>query len=332
MAERRSFSHRRVFAGLVVSLVLAAGAAVYLYYAYIQYDRVAARHLPPGTGAALRLDLEKVVLYEPVRRHLLPLANEGSRGRPEGGRPTRLEQVQSATGIELGVDLRELVLGWGPGPGDWVLVVGGRFPREGVLDGLQRVLSEEGAAWRRSPDGAALLSARGIAMGQSSDGSLIAAANEATLRGALPVTDTQQRLALSSEGPGAFAVSGDRARTLVPAALRLLAPPLRAVDDIEHVQGQLALGPELVLTTHVRLRGPAAEQVVQQLGQLSRGARGLAALPGAPAGPLLAAERLKAEAESPTVVRVTASWTRDEVDAAAQELAALLRALFGWSG
>src|SRR5690606_26431650 len=104
--------------------------------------------------------------------------------------------------IELGVDLRELVLGWGPGATEWVLVVGGRFPREGVLDGLQRVLNEEGAVWRRSPDGAALLSERGIALGQAADGSLIAASNESALRGALPVTDTQERLGLPLEGPG----------------------------------------------------------------------------------------------------------------------------------
>ncbi len=332
MSERPSFSHRRVFVGLALSLLAAAGAAVYLYFTYIQYDRVAALHLPPNTAAALRLDLEKVVLYEPVRRHLLPLANEVPPGR-QGARapgPTRLERVQSATGIELGVDLRELVLGWGPGPTDWVLVVGGRFPRKAVLEGVQRVLGEEGVVWGLSQDGAALVSEGGIALGQAGDGTLIAAANEALLRAALPVTDAHRRLALPVEGPAGFAVQGDQVRALIPAPLRFLVPSLRAVDEIEHVHGELALGPELVLETQLRLRGSTAEQVVQQLQQLSQNARGLAALPGVPAGPLQAAERLSAEVDGPQGVRVTASWTREEVDSAARELAGLLRAVFGW--
>jgi len=333
MSERPSFSHRRVFVGFALSLLAAAGAAIYLYVAYIRYDRGAALHLPQGTAAALRLDLEKVVLYEPVRRHLLPLANELPPGRSGAQVParTRLERVQSATGIELGVDLRELVLGWGPGPADWVLIVGGRFPRTGVLDGLQRVLGEEGAVWHRSSDGAALISQGGIALGQAVDGTLIAASNEASLRAALPLTDTHQRLELPTEGPGGFALQGDRVRALIPVPLRLLVPPLRVVDDIEHVHGDLALGPEVVLSTQLRLQSATAEQVVQQLQQLSQNARRLAALPGVPAGPVQAAERLAAEVNGPQEVRVTASWTRDEVDAAARELAGVLRTLFGWA-
>ena len=46
MSERPSFSHRRVFVGFALSLLAAAGAAIYLYVAYIRYDRVAALHLP----------------------------------------------------------------------------------------------------------------------------------------------------------------------------------------------------------------------------------------------------------------------------------------------
>ena len=68
--ERRSFSHRVVFSGLVLSLVLALGVAGYIYFRYVRYERVAAQHVPAGSVAALRVDLEKVVLARAVRWHL----------------------------------------------------------------------------------------------------------------------------------------------------------------------------------------------------------------------------------------------------------------------
>lgn len=334
MDERRFFSFRTILLGLLVSFALAAAAAVYLYYVYIQYDRVAALHLAPGTRGALRLDLEKVVLYEPIRRHVLPLANErrkAANAAPVPAAPSRLDRVQAATRIELGVDLRELVLGWGPGPTDWVLVVGGRFPREGVIEGLERVFREEGAPWTRSSDGAVLVSSGGIALGQAKDGSLIGASREEVLRSALPANSVYEQLGLSREGAGGYALDGDALRTAVPPALRLVAPPLGVVDDVRSVRGDIALGAEVTLTSQVQLRQATAPAVAEQLGRLSSGARGLALLPGAPQGALRAVERLQTSVEAPDRVRVTASWSRDEVDAAAAELANLLRALFGWS-
>jgi hypothetical protein len=334
MAERRSFSFRTVLLGLLVSFALAGAAAVYLYYVYLQYERVAARHLPRDTRAAVRLDLEKVVLYEPIRRHVLPLANERARagGADSAARPTRLERIQSATGIELGVDLRELVLGWGPGPGDWVLVVGGRFPRDGVLPGLERVLREEGHPWSRSADGSALLSPEGHALGQAADGSLIAASGEQVLRSALPDSDTFERLGLPLAGPGGFAVGGEAVRGFVPPALRLLAPPLGVVDQIQRVEGRLELGPDMAVTSDVHVQGATAEQVAEGFRRLAGGARAIALLPGAPQGPLRAAERLQVAVASPAQVQLTARWTREEVDAAAADLARFLRTLFGWTG
>lgn len=333
MAERRSFSFRTILIGLLVSFVLAGAAAVYLYYEYIQYERVAARHLPANTQAAVRLDLEKVVLYEPIRRHVLPLANEHARAASGAGpaRPTRLERIQNATGIELGVDLRELVLGWGPGAADWVLVVGGRFRREGVLAGLERVLREEGHSWSRTADGLALVSPEGFALGQATDGSLIAASGERLLRAALPVHPTHQELGLPLTGPGGFAVRGEVLRQFVPTPLRLLAPPLGVVDHVQRVQGELELGADMTVTSDVLVQGASAEQVAEGFRRLAGGARAFTLLPGAPQGALRAAERLEMAVAAPDRVQLKARWTRQEVDAAAADLAALLRTLFGWS-
>lgn len=331
MENRRSFSYRTVFIGLAASLLLAAVGAVFIYFAYVRYERVAAHHLPPGAQGALRIDLEKVVLFEPVRRHILPLAEERS-GPAAGARPSRLDRIQSATGIELAVDLRELMLGWGPGAADWVVVLGGRFPRKGVLEGLERVLQEEGVPWRRSADGVALLAPGGIALGQATDGALVGASSEPLLRSALPPTDSFQRLGLSVTGPGGFAVSGQALRTLTPPVLRELVPALGLVDDVSRVHGDADLGSDVAVTSFIQLERNSAERVAEGVRSLSGGARRLGWLPSVPGRSLLeVAERLEPTVESPHTVRVTARWSREEVDKAAAELARVLRRLFGWT-
>lgn len=332
MENRRSFSYRAVFLGLAASLLLAAAAAVFIYFTYVRYERVAARHLPPGAQAALRIDVEKVVLFEPVRRHVFPLVEERSQAAATGARPSRLERIQSATGIELAVDLRELVVGWGPGPTDWVLVLGGLFPRKGVLEGLERVLQEEGFSWRRTADGVALVGPGGIAWGQATDGALIGASSERLLRSALPPTDSFQRLGLSLSGPGGFGVSGQALRTLAPSPLRTAVPALSLVEDVRRVHGDAELGSDVAVTSFIDLERGSAEQVAESIRSLSGGARRLGWLPAVPGRPLLeVAERLEPTVESPHTVRVTARWSREEVDKAAAELARALRRLFGWA-
>ena len=94
-----------VFFGLLLSAGIAAAV---MYFKLLHYQRVAALHLPPDTTAAARIDVENVALFEPVRKHLLPLANTLRAGDPR--LKPRLKRLEQHTRIEFAVDLREIAV------------------------------------------------------------------------------------------------------------------------------------------------------------------------------------------------------------------------------
>jgi hypothetical protein len=179
MNARRSFSHGQVYAGLVVSLLLAAGAAAFIYARYVRFDPVAERHLPDDVSFALRLNVEQAVVYEPFRQHILPLLEWG-RQVPE----TRLSRFEKETTIELGVDLRELLLAETE-QGQWLVLLGGHFPREGVAAGTARMLKEEGLEGQVLPSPERLVLPSGVSFGATGDGVLVLASSEELLLDAL---------------------------------------------------------------------------------------------------------------------------------------------------
>jgi hypothetical protein len=328
-SERRSFSHRTVFVGLVISLICAVGVAVYIYFRYVRYERVAATHVPAGTQVALRIDLEKVVLFEPVRAHVLELINERPTNMPE----SRLERLRHYTGIELGVDARELVLASGPGAADFEIVVAGLFRSEMFLSGVERMMADEGHPLTRSADGTLLIAPGGLALGQASDRAIVLGSSERTARAALTSSTAYQALGLSRVGPGGFAVTGDALRGWVPAPLRLLLPNLAAVDDVTRVRGDAQLGTDVTLTTLVELRQGSSPDAARRVQDLLAALQAAARLPLG-GGPVAAAGNVvsrfaAAPSVDPGTVTLTATWTRDEVDGAAAYLASQLRGVLG---
>ncbi len=189
--------------------VLAVFAAVVIYVRVLSYDRVAARHLPPDTIEVARVDVERVLLYEPVRKHWFPLADEIGRG-PHSESEPRLERIHRVTKLELGLDLREIVLGRGPSPGEWVLVLGGKFPHEGVVAGIAKVLTEEGTAWTLSGDGQIARTESGLTIGQADDGVIIIGPSEDRVRAALPESRVYEQLGIPLGGNAALAAEGKR--------------------------------------------------------------------------------------------------------------------------
>ncbi len=328
-AERKSFSHRTIYIGLAISLLCAVGVALYIYFRYVRYERVAAEHVPPGTVAALRVDLEKVVLYEPFRSRVLELVNERPTDMPE----SRLERLRHYTGIELGVDMRELVLAVGPGPMDFEIIVGGLFRSETFMPGVERMMADEGYPLTRSADGELLFTPAGLAIGQADDRTIVLASSERAARAALAPSTAYQTLGLSKEGPGGFALNGDVVRAVVPAPLRVLAPNLAVVDDISRVRGDLDLASDVGMTTFVELKqgtGQEAAQRIQSLLGVFAGAR--LPLAGGPLDGLgKAASRFRvAPSSTPGVVQLDARWDRAEVDAFAAAVAVELRKALGW--
>src|SRR5690606_4343079 len=82
------------------------------------------------------LDLEQVVLFEPFRRHVLPVVRDLL--AQQGGLPT----LEEKTGIDLAMDLREVMFARSNREGHWVVGVGGLFPQSDVVAGLHELVQE----------------------------------------------------------------------------------------------------------------------------------------------------------------------------------------------
>jgi len=171
-----------VFAVLGVSLTLAFALALYVYQRYVSYVPRVTRHMPSEYALALRLDIEQAVVYEPFRRHLLPLIEASRTQDPTGGRKSvsRLQALRDQTTIELGVDLRELGIAVDRA-GHWVVLLGGHFRRDEIVSGVARMLQREGIPVRLGGSPQRLVHQSGAAFAAADDGVLVLAQTEELL-------------------------------------------------------------------------------------------------------------------------------------------------------
>jgi hypothetical protein len=196
MDERPGLSSRVVFWGLGVSLALALGVAFFIYVRYVRYEPVATRHAPAAFHTVVHVNVQQAVVYEPFRKHLLHLFEAG-RKVPE----PRIMHLERKTTLELGVDMREAVFGFGP-TGSWLVSLGGLFRREAVVEGAGRMLSDEGVPFRLASSPSRLvLQNGGSGFSVAEDGTLVLASSESLLTEALPAQDARVGLG----GPGALA-------------------------------------------------------------------------------------------------------------------------------
>lgn len=286
----------------VVALVVGLGA----YFELLRYRRVAAHHVPADAVVAARIDVEQVVVYEPVRKHLVPLIDSlGSNGAG------RVERLRKQGGVNLGLELREIVVAVGPTARDWVVVVGGLFD-DRVLDHLETVVRSEGTPVTRQ-DGTLVLG-RKIVAARADDNALVFGPSLENVRRALPAQPTYGRLGLEDTGPGGFAV----ARLPIP-QIDQGVPGLQRGTQVRAV-GRLSLGPEMALTVHVDLAGPSSEREASQFAAELRGSL----------------DTLRRFAAQKGPVRITSSGSRVEltipldVDGLDRAAAAMASALGGW--
>lgn len=245
--DRPGHAPWRVLLALALSLLLAFGVAVGIWARYVRFEPRAARHVPAELSLRVRLDVEQAVVYEPFRRHLLPLVE---RGAPAG--PSRLLRLERETGIELGVDLRELVLGYDE-RGSWLVALAGHFRRDGVAQGVQRLLEAEGVALelRAAPERAVHASGRSCAVAE--DGTLLVASSEALLLAALPARAPRPEL-----GP--------------PAAYRRVAVDLSRPCCAPALRGgvlQVATGREFPASAQLNIGAPLSETVAAERARAS---------------------------------------------------------------
>ena len=303
--NRSGLGHRLVFTVFGLSLAVAMVGGIWIYFRFVAYGRVAARHLPDDTVLAARIDVETLLISDPVRARLLPLFDQGV---PDGALlKARHDRFRAHIGIELGRDLREIVLG--VSDAGWVLVFGGKFPKAGVVAALQTTLAEEHTPATLS-DGV-LLVQNGPAIGQASDGALVVASNLERLQAGLRGGEAYLRLGLPPEGAGGF-------------GLLVRDPPPPGFEHFQRVAGSVLLGERVEVDVGVQLQpGASAEPT-----GISRAFATLGASAPSDSSARRPLEHAEVQPHRADEVSVKLLWTRPELDAGAQWLAGLLTAQF----
>lgn len=324
MQERQSVSFRRLaWLGALLLAVAAAGAYV-AYVELLQYRRSAAEHLPPNTMFAARLDVEQVMLFDPVRRHLLPLIEvlppaPAGRDRAEHAAQTRLTRLRSA-GLNLGLDLRELVVATTADHG-WLIALGGLFPEAGMVGAIERVLQEESVGgWQRLDDRLEFAPS-GAVLAQAADGTLLLASERSTLASALPPSARYRTLGLAREGAGGAALA---AATSPPWAAYPGPPNWLAARQ---VTGSLRLDRDLELTVSIDVGDTARARALLAEARrwASAGAGSSGDLPAGASDPGGFWARTRSVELDGTSLKLLSSWRTSDVDRSARELAAWVR-------
>jgi hypothetical protein len=293
-----------------------------VYRLWIHYERRAAKHLPESAVAAARLDLEQVVLFEPFRQHVL-------------GTMKRLvteaewSELSEQLGVNFGMDLREVMVALGE-RGNWVLVIAGLFPDHVLVGRLD--------AWfhAHAPDVCHAVGERlecpglGIVAQQAADGSMIGAADVATLEQALVASERFVDLGLDLQSTAIqfgwrVAAPSSGVPSLAAAGLALV-PGSNVLGQTRAVGGRVLLEEddakvEVRFTPNdgIDVQGysaslESARQTLQTLATLGRPE-------AAGEATLLAKARISvARGAGASGVLVESSWPRRDIDRAAQLL------------
>lgn len=229
-----------MLAGLLLGLVI--------HRRYVGFERVVAHHVPPDAALVLRWDVEKVVLFEPTRRFLLPLLDAHPAGGPvpsaQGG-SLRRERVAERTQLQLGSDLREALVSFGPAPGEWALVLGGSFPNGDFLAKALPALEPDGF---RSVAPGRLQAPGGASLARATDGSLVLAPSPQRLEAVL----VARPLHPHTPRTGAGSLALYPARPGLPESVRQL---VSSLGDVSEVLASAEWGSPLAVDLRVSYRG-----------------------------------------------------------------------------
>lgn len=316
--------------GLVVVALTIAGA----YFAYVKlihYERHALEHLPIATEIAGRVDVERIVLFEPVRRYLLPLIDEiplGSNAQTAARAPAsgdRLARLRRAAGLNLGLDLREIGFGVTDKGQDWALSLGGLFPKTGMIDAIERVLRAEGAAHVVRTEQRLRFDPWGAVLAQADDGVLVLASRREILEEALPSSRRFERLGLPSDGPGSFAAS---APWLQRMGVSMFPSDAAWISNVERFVAHIRVGADIRVEGRLELRPAASAESARaglQRWTTENRSAGLHKTNsgdwGEEWGLLARFQHVDAEGNA---IHFTTSWNRAELGQAARDLASWL--------
>jgi hypothetical protein len=278
-----------VYVGLFLVFLAVLGAFFAGYWRFIRYERRALQHVPVASVFALRLDLQPVVLFEPVRRHLFPLLEKLSWGS------SGLARVEAASGVNLSMDLRELVLAT-QADGRWLLVAGGLFDAAKLEQAAAAVLNQ-------STPGKCHALTMGFDCGEFSfaaakDGTLLVGSESALVTQGEVVTPRYQSLNVNDRAAASWGL--DVQSAAAGGTLGAITA-LRALG-LTHARGELDLSDPLGVTVELTSDNPFLRgDGVRALGQL---------LPAAARGEVAV---LLGDAEVVTIGNITAirtKWSR----------------------
>lgn len=297
---------------IVLAVLLLAAGAVGAFFLWVRHPATAHRHIPDGTRLALRADAQVLATFRPVREHLWPLLFEA-----RGERSERLERIEAATGLRIPLDLREAVIA-SVDAQSWVLLVGGPLAPGRFVPGMEEVFAEEGlTGWKR--EGELLVHARGPALGQADDGTLVIGTGRPIVEASLPAHDGEA-LPLPPEGAVSFMVHEDAYRGAL--ALLPTVPGTDTLAKVHHLEGSLILSDEPALTLRLRpVAGVAPQSLRDDLDRdLGRLRLGLAFVPVDLLGAKEALSDRKLEVDGETVT-LAAPWPYADLDRAVKRLA-----------
>jgi hypothetical protein len=307
---------------IVFALLMGLGGYV-AYRELLHYDRRALQHVPVGAELVARVDLEQVLLFEPVRRHLLPLLDHATLGAPRvlgephtDAAPGRLAQLRAAGVLNLGLDLREVV--FARRGGAWLLVLGGMMDRTGLVAGIERVLANEPGVRLRRDQGLLILEPSGVALGQAEDGVLLLGSDRDVCLEALASTS-------GPEAPGELVQGSASVRALpgwFQSWLYRSEHPPELLRSITRVTGHLELAEPLELSFEVRLATDTdAARLRGTLEAWLSADRGDFVPLADWAGERAVLARSRFVQTAPREIAVTSAWQQNELDRAARSLA-----------
>jgi hypothetical protein len=316
--HRAPHSFRSVAIGGAALAALLVAVAMSLYFRYIHYERIAARHVPQGSVLAVRLDVEQVTLYEPVRRHLIPLLGGPGRSPPDAA--ATLARLEERTQLKR-ADLREIVVARGADRSEWTVVLGGIFPRGTSPAVLASALAAEDPAWAPSLDATVVVHrGTGVAVTRATDGAVIIASSLAGATAAVPARDSKAiygELGLPPTGPGALAMREPGLEELARWPGLLADQTLsRGLSGIRSLRTDIGLDERPSVTVTLTEGEPGAATITLQRGlELAKALDPSEASPGA----LLlraGAQRSKVAPPAHGTAAATLVWERPEVDQA----------------